>query len=75
MIHCPIQTCQKKVLTARYVKLFQQMGFQIKEIKELIDAPGDVLKSELEKQVEKRKEEKKNIERSINTMYEWIAKL
>lgn len=33
------------------IKLCQQLGFKIKEIKELIDAPGEVIKETLEKQV------------------------
>lgn len=31
------------------------MGFSIKEIQNIIDAPKDILKPELEKQVEKQK--------------------
>ena len=66
------ENAQKRI---KQIKMFQQMGFSIKEIKMIIDAPKDILKSELEKQVEKRKEEKKNIEVSIDTMYELIDKL
>lgn len=33
------------------IKLYQQLGFKIKEIKELIDAPNEVVKEALEKQV------------------------
>lgn len=51
------------------IKLFQQMGFSIKEIKILIDAPHDVLKPALEKQLERLKEEKSNIEALIDKMY------
>lgn len=66
------ENAQKRI---KQIKMFQQMGFSIKEIQNIIDAPKDILKPELEKQVEKRKEEKKNIELSIDTMYELIEKL
>lgn len=43
----------------RQIKLFQQMGFTLKEIKDIIDALGNILKAALEKQTEKLKEQKK----------------
>lgn len=54
----------------RQIKLFQQMGFTIKEIKDIIDAPGNILKTALEKQAEKLEEQKENTEILISKIYE-----
>lgn len=59
----------------RQIRLFQQMGFTIKEIKNLIDAPGDVLKAVLERQTEKLMKQKENTEILIAKIYELIEKL
>lgn len=53
------ESVQKRI---ERIKLYQQMGFTIKEIKGIIDAPDDVLKSQLEKQVKKLKEKRENVE-------------
>ena len=47
------------------IKLYQQFGFKIKEIKYLIDAPNHIAKEALERQVEKLKEEHKQIDMLI----------
>ncbi|MDE6435527.1 MAG: MerR family transcriptional regulator [Lachnospiraceae bacterium] len=57
------------------IRLFQQMGFTIKEIKDIIDAPKDVQKPALEKQREKLKEETKDTELIIYKMSELIETL
>lgn len=54
------------------IRLYQQLGFQIKEIKELIDAPGLEVKAALEKQVLCLKEERVQIEALIEKAYELI---
>jgi len=59
----------------RKIKLFQQMGFTLKEIKDIIDAPGNILKAALEKQTEKLKEQKKNTEILINKIDELIKNI
>lgn len=59
----------------RQIKLFQQMGFAIKEIKDIIDAPNDVLRAALEKQAEKLKKQKENTEILIGKIYELIENL
>jgi len=63
---------QKRIVR---IRLFQQMGFRIKEIRDLIDAPTDILKTALKKQIEKRKEEKERIEYWINETYKLIGEL
>lgn len=54
------------------IKLYQELGFKVKEIKELIDAPSSVVKEALEKQVECLKEERVKIENLIKKAYELI---
>ena len=57
------------------IKLFQDMGFSIKEICEIIDAPPSVVKSSLEKQLLKLKEECKKKSEIIRITKEFITKL
>lgn len=54
------------------IKLYQQLGFKIKEIKELIDAPNEVVKEALEKQVLCLKAERVRIDVLIKKAYELI---
>ena len=39
------------------IKLMQQLGFKVKEIKEIIDAPDEVLRKAVERQIESLKAE------------------
>ena len=59
----------------RQIRLYQQLGFSIKEITEIIDAPNEVIKAALEVQVGKIQEQGENIEVLIRTAYELIEKL
>lgn len=59
----------------RQIKLFQQLGFSLKEIKGIIDAPGDILKEALEERVEILKERGEHIDVLISKAYELIEKL
>lgn len=54
------------------IKLFQQMGFTIKEIKELIDASNGVLKFRLERQAKKLERERCDIEMIITKIYDMM---
>lgn len=49
----------------RKIKQFQRLGFTIKEIKELIDAPSCILKNALEKQLVRLEEDYKELGTSI----------
>lgn len=42
----------------KWIRFYQQLGFEIREIKWLLDAPRSKLKEILEKQVKKLKEDK-----------------
>ena len=54
------------------IKLYQQFGFSIREICELIDAPKEVIKSALEAQVLKMKEDRVRLDELIKKAYELI---
>ena len=57
------------------IKLFQDMGFSIKEICEIIDAPPSVVRTALEKQLMKLKEECKQKCEIIRMTEEFITTL
>ena len=59
----------------KQVRLYQQLGFSIKEIKEIIDADGETKRTALEERVKCLREEGKNIESLIDKAYELIADL
>ena len=59
----------------RQIRLYQQLGFSIKEITEIIDAPNQVIKAALKVQVVKRQEQGENIEVLIRRAHELIEKL
>lgn len=59
----------------RKIKLYQQLGFTIKEIKHMMDAPDAVLKSALEQQIEKLKKKQELTEQLIIQAYELIRQL
>lgn len=57
------------------IKFYQQLGFRIKEIKIIIDAPNFVLKTALERQVQKLQKEKTEIDELIEKANQLIAML
>lgn len=57
------------------IKFYQQLGFSIKEINDIIDAPNAVVKSALEQRVQKLVEEKNQMEHLIERANQVIAKL
>ena len=59
----------------RKIRFFQELGFTIKEIKNIMDAPNDVLKAALENRIEKLKMEKSQMEHLINKAYELLETL
>lgn len=59
----------------KQIRLYQQLGFSIKEIQRIIDAENDIKKQALEERIEKLKEEGENLETLINTAYEMLAEL
>lgn len=60
---------QKRIET---IKLYQQLGFRIREIKELLDAPRIVIREALEQQVLRLKEERTQIDELVRTAQKMI---
>jgi len=59
----------------KVIRLYQQLGFSIKEIKEIIDAPSEIKRQALETRIIKLKEQGENIENLIEKAYELIETL
>lgn len=57
------------------IKLFQKMGFSIKEISEMIDAPNHILKAALEDRIKKLKADSVHAEKMIHKANELIKLL
>lgn len=56
----------------KQIRLYQQLGFSIREIKELIDAPIPIVRDSLGKQEEHLQEERKNMDALISVVHELI---
>lgn len=59
----------------KQIKLFQRLGFSIREITYIIDAPNNILKSALEEKLKKLREKRENMEMLIDKANELIEKL
>ncbi len=57
------------------IKFYQQLGFTIKEITVIIDAPNAVIKAALEQQVKKLREEKTEMDELIEKANQMIIRL
>ena len=57
------------------IKMYQEFGFKLKEIKELIDAPNHIIKAVLERRVEKLKEERERLNTLISQAKALIKEL
>ena len=56
------------------IRMYQEIGFSIKEIKEIIDAPEITVIPILENQMKKLEKEKRRIEEQIEILYDLIRK-
>lgn len=56
----------------RKIKLFQDLGFSIKEIGELIDAPNDVLKAALQIRIDKMEKEGDRLKKMVEVAVKMI---
>ena len=59
----------------RLIRFYQQLGFPLKEIKSLLDAPDSAKKMTLQSQIEKLEEEHKRLQELIQQAKEYIAAL
>ena len=57
------------------IRFLQQLGFKLREIKELIDAPGEVMKEALKRRLEELESEKERLAQLIQEAYEYIESL
>ena len=57
---------------AEMIRFFQQLGFKLREVKEIIDAPNDVIKEALEKRVGELENEKESLNRIIQEAMDYI---
>ena len=57
------------------VKMYQEMGFSIKEIVQIIDAPANVLKDALSQKLQELQKRKEQLAEIINRTYELIEQL
>ena len=59
----------------KLVKLFQDMGFTVREIKRIIDGPDELLKAALEERLIKLQSELRQTEGIIDIVQDMISKL
>lgn len=59
----------------RKIKLFQDLGFSIKEITALIDAPNYVLKAALQIRIEKLEKEGQRLKKMVEVAVEMMERL
>lgn len=57
------------------IKLYQQLGFSLKEIGTLMDAPGEAVKASLEARIRCLREQKTDIDALIEKAYELMRVL
>ena len=66
---------RKTVERAEKIRFFQQMGFRLREIGEILDAPADVLKDALERRIEVLEQEREQQKRLIVRAYQMLETL
>lgn len=63
---------EKSQQRIKQIRLYQRLGFSIRKIMELIDAPVPIVRDALEKQMEHLQEERKNMDMLISMVHELI---
>lgn len=59
----------------KQIRLLQQLGFKVKEIKEIIDAPSEVAAEAIKRQIEQMDDIIRQKEEAVRQAREWIQKL
>ena len=59
----------------KQIRLLQQLGFRVKEIKDIIDAPAEVAAEAIKRQIEQMDDIIRQKEDSVRQAREWIKKL
>ena len=57
------------------IRLLQQLGFRVKEIKDIIDAPAEVVAEAIKSQIEQMDDIIRQKEDAVRQAREWIKKL
>lgn len=60
---------------AEMIRFLQQLGFKLREVKKIIDAPNDVIKEALIKRVNELENEKVKLNRIIQEANDYIKSL
>ena len=63
------ENAQKRIVQ---IRLYQQLGFQRKEIKGLLDAPAEVIKAALEERILHLKQKQDEIQELLEKAYELL---
>lgn len=66
---------ENEVKRIEKIKMYQEFGFKLKEIKYIIDAPNPIVKTALERRVEELKEERKKLNTLISQAEALIKEL
>ena len=59
----------------KQIRLLQQLGFRVKEIKDIIDAPAEVVAEAIKSQIEQMDDIIRQKEDAVRQAREWIKKL
>lgn len=59
----------------KQIRLLQQLGFRVKEIKDIIDAPSEVAAEAIKRQIEQMDDIIRQKEEAVRQAREWIKKL
>ena len=66
------QDAQRRI---KQIRLLQQLGFRVKEIKDIIDAPSEVAAEAIKRQIEQMDDIIRQKEEAVRQAREWIKKL
>ena len=72
VFNCHLNVAEMRIAQ---IKFYQQLGFAIKEVTVIIEAPNAVIKTALERQVQKLIEEKAEMDELIEKANQMITKL
>ena len=59
----------------KQIRLLQQLGFRVKELKDIIDAPAEVVAEAIKSQIEQMDDIIRQKEDAVRQAREWIKKL
>lgn len=66
---------EKALHRAEMIKFLQQLGFKLREVKDIIDAPNNVMKEALERRVKELEDETGKLSQIIQKAKEYIEYL